>query len=107
MMCQFHHSIHGAELKRRKEGAVMMCQCHHNIHGEELKKETIRCSNDVSIPSQYPWKRAEKEEKKVQPNLCAIYAKHATIIPRDIQLAHNICGKDLIAHPEPKMNYWA
>ena len=40
MMCQFHCSIHGAELKRKqKEGAVMVYQCCCNICGEELKKE--------------------------------------------------------------------
>ena len=71
------------------------------------KKKTIRCSNDVSILLQYPWKRADKEEKKVQPNLCTIHAKCVTIIPKDIQLACNISGKDLITHPKPKMNYRA
>ena len=94
MMCQFHCSIHGAELKRRKEGAVMMCRCCHNIHGEELKSnKTIRCNDDVSIPLQYLWKRAEKEEKKVQPNLCTKHAKYVTIIPKDVYLAHNIHGR--------------
>ena len=61
----------------------------------------------MSILLQYPWKRAEKEEKKVQCNLCTIHAKHVTIIPKDIQLARNIYGKDLIAHPKSQMNYWA
>ena len=27
-------------------------------------------------------------------NLCAIHAKCVTIMPKDIQLAHYICGKD-------------
>ena len=49
-----------------------MCQFNHSIHGKELKKE----------------------EKQVQPNLCAIHAKCVTIIPKDIQLAHNICGRE-------------
>ena len=80
----------------------MMCQFCHG--GEELKKKTIRCSDDMSIPLQCLWKRAEKEEKKVQPNLCTIHAKRVTIIPKDIQLVRNICGKDLITHPKPKMN---
>ena len=80
----------------------MMCQSHCNIHGEELKKKTIRCSDDVSIPLQYPWQSAEKEEKKVQPNLYAMHAKCVIIIPRDIQLACNIYGKDLIAHPKTR-----
>ena len=71
------------------------------------KKKTIRCSDDVSIPLQYLWQSAEKEEKKVQPNLYAMHAKCVIIIPKDIQLAHNTSGKDLITHPKPKMNYWA
>ena len=28
-------------------------------------------------------------------NLCAIHAKHVTIMPKDIQLAHHICGEHL------------
>ena len=64
------------EEEEEKEGTAMMCQWHCNTHGEELKKKTVRCSNDVSIPSKYPWKGAEKEEKKVQPNLFTIHARH-------------------------------
>ena len=52
-----------------------MCQWHHNTCSKELKKKTIRSSDEMSIPSQYPWKRAEKEEKKMQPNLFAIHAR--------------------------------
>ena len=28
-------------------------------------------------------------------NLCAIHAKHVTIVPKDIQLTHYICGQHL------------
>ena len=42
--------------------------------------------HDMSVQSQYPWQRAEKEEKKVWPNLYAMHAKHVITIPKDIQL---------------------
>ena len=61
--------------------------------------------HDMSVLLQYPWQSTAKEEKKVQPNLYAMHAKHVIIIPKEIQLTHNTHGKFLIAHP--KMNYWA
>ena len=92
--------------KRRKEGAAMMCQCHHNIHGEELKRRRQECAAMMCQFCCSSHGKELKKEKKM-PNLCIIHAKHVTIIPKDIQLACNIHGKELITPPKLKMNYWA
>ena len=43
----------------------------------------------------------EKRKMKKMTNLSTIHAKCVTIMPKDIQLAHNICGKQLIILPKP------
>ena len=48
--------------EEQKEGAVMMCQHCYSIHGKGLMKKKRRCTNDVSVPLQYPWKRADEEK---------------------------------------------
>ena len=42
-------------------------------------------------------------------NLCAIHMKHVTIMPKDIQLAHHICGKHLhySAYPPSQSLFWS
>ena len=36
----------------------------------------------------------DKEEKKAQPNLYTIHAKHVITIPKDAQLTCNTCGEN-------------
>ena len=44
--------------------------------------------------------KRKQEEKKVQPNLYTIHAKHVITIPKDVQLAHNTHGKELSSADE-------
>ena len=104
MMCQFHCSIHGEELKkednemqqwcvstikvsveksckRRKEGVVMMCQCCCSTHGEE-------------------------DHKKRWPTSVLSMLNISQSYQRTYSWLTNICGKELIAHPKTNMNYW-
>ena len=78
MMCC---SISGAVLKRRKCSDIIMCQSQCRVCGKGDKKENT-------------------EEMKVQPNLYTIHAKCVITIPKDIQLAHNTCGKELSSADE-------
>ena len=87
--------------KRVQDGAVMMCHFHCSTHGEVLKRKRRRCSNDV------PWVSMEKRMMKEMTSLCTIHAQHVTTMPKDIQLAHNTHGREMIAHDQPQMNYWS
>ena len=45
---------------------------------------------------QSPWqkdKKEDKEEKKAQPNIYTIHAKHVITIPKDVQLTCNTHGE--------------
>ena len=76
------------EEEEEKEGAVMMCQWCHNTQGEELKKKTIRCSDDMSILSQYPWKDLKQKKRRCSPTS----APSMQEVSKDTQLACNING---------------
>ena len=51
------------------------------------------CNVSVLAESVAESQKENKEEKKVQPNLYTMHAKHVIPIPRNVQLTHNTHGE--------------
>ena len=51
------------------------------------------CNVLVLAESMAKRQKEDKENKKAQPNLYTIHAKHVITIPKDAQLTHNTCGE--------------